>query len=69
MKAYQSEVQVETRDVSDDAAVVVVTTVVENESLTTARTTVITEIVDADGTVVGRDVAPLTMFEIGRAHV
>ena len=56
-------VHVTTPTVDDDGAVVAVATIVENESLvTTTTTTVTTEIVDDDGTVVARDVAPLTMF-------
>ena len=46
----------------DDSAVVAVATVVENESLVTTPTTVTTELVDAAGTVVARDVAPLTVY-------
>jgi beta-galactosidase len=55
-------VHVTTPNVDDEGGVVSVATLVENESLVTTTTTITTEIVDPVGTVVARDVAPLTMF-------
>ena len=55
-------VHVTTPDVDDDGAVIVVATVVENDSAVTSTTSVTTEIVDDTGTVVASDVAPLTVF-------
>jgi beta-galactosidase len=55
-------VHVTTPTVDDEGAVIAVATTVENESLVTTITTVTTELVDGNGTVVAHDVAPLTMF-------
>lgn len=55
-------VTITTPTVDDGGAVVSVVTTVENESLVTTQTMVTTEVLDADGTVVSRDIAPLTMY-------
>jgi hypothetical protein len=55
-------VTIATPSVDDAGAVVAVATTVENESLVTTTTTVTTELLDDTGSVVARDVAPLTMF-------
>ncbi|HEU5305949.1 MAG TPA: glycoside hydrolase family 2 TIM barrel-domain containing protein [Acidimicrobiia bacterium] len=55
-------VHVTTPTVDDQGAVVAVAATLENESLVTTTTTVTTELLDGDGTVVARDTAPLTMF-------
>lgn len=55
-------VTITTPTMDDGGAVVSVATTVENESLVTTETTVTTEVLDGDGTVVSRDVAPLTMY-------
>jgi beta-galactosidase len=55
-------VTITTPTVDDGGAVVAVATKVENESLVTTTTTVSTEVLEGTGTVVARDVAPLTMY-------
>jgi beta-galactosidase len=55
-------VVVTTPTVDDGGAVVAVATTVENESLLTIATTLTTELLDRAGSVVARDVAPLTMY-------
>jgi beta-galactosidase len=59
-------VTVTTPQVDGHGALVEVATVVESNALVTTTTTVTTEIVDDVGSVVARDVAPLTMFPGGR---
>ena len=53
---------VTTPDADDDGAVIAVATIVENDSSVTVTTSVTTEIIDDSGTVVARDVGPLTVF-------
>ncbi|KAA8746126.1 glycoside hydrolase family 2 TIM barrel-domain containing protein [Paenibacillus sp. UASWS1643] len=55
-------VKVSTPEIHDDRALVSVATVIENEGLGTLTAKVLTEIVDAHGTVVARDEAPITTF-------
>ncbi|OHV45714.1 DUF4982 domain-containing protein [Pseudofrankia sp. BMG5.36] len=55
-------VRVTTPVVDDDLAIVVVATEIQNESAVTRTVEVASEIVDADGEVVARDVAPVTVF-------
>lgn len=55
-------VKITTPDLDDRRAIVVVATTVENEGMNPATTRVITEIIDAGGTVIAVDNAPLTVF-------
>ncbi|MFK4342826.1 MULTISPECIES: glycoside hydrolase family 2 TIM barrel-domain containing protein [unclassified Paenibacillus] len=55
-------VKITTPEISDGRAVVKVATVIENEGLSTLTAQVLTEIIDADGTVVASDLAPVTTF-------
>lgn len=55
-------VKIETPAIQDDRAVVAVATVIENESLGTVTSYVLTELIDASGTVVACDQAPITTF-------
>ncbi|TCJ37713.1 glycoside hydrolase family 2 TIM barrel-domain containing protein [Parafrankia sp. BMG5.11] len=55
-------VRITTPAVDDDLAVVAVATEIQNESPVTRALEVLTEIVDADGTVVAGDTAPVTTF-------
>ncbi|ABW12601.1 glycoside hydrolase family 2 sugar binding [Parafrankia sp. EAN1pec] len=55
-------VKITTPAVDGDLAVVAVATELQNESPVTRSLEVLTEIVDADGTVVARDTAPVTAF-------
>ncbi|OHV29160.1 MULTISPECIES: glycoside hydrolase family 2 TIM barrel-domain containing protein [Pseudofrankia] len=55
-------VRVTTPVVDDEFAVVTVSTEVRNEAAVTRTVDVVTEIVDVDGAVVGKDVAPATLF-------
>ncbi|MFM9278810.1 glycoside hydrolase family 2 TIM barrel-domain containing protein [Paenibacillus jiagnxiensis] len=60
-------VKISTPDIQADRAVVHVATVIENEGLHTRTVNVRTEIVDADGNIVGSDSATLTTFAGERA--
>ena len=51
--------RVTTPDIDDERAVIVVESTVVNDSLETTTVDVVTELVDASGAVVGRDVAPV----------
>ncbi|OHV56169.1 DUF4982 domain-containing protein [Pseudofrankia sp. BMG5.36] len=55
-------VRVTTPAIDDELAIVAVATEVENESAVTRTVEVVTEIVDGDGEIVARDVAPVTVF-------
>ncbi|WP_283656049.1 MULTISPECIES: glycoside hydrolase family 2 TIM barrel-domain containing protein [unclassified Paenibacillus] len=55
-------VKIDTPDIHDDRAVVSVATVIENEGLHTVTTHILSEIVDANGTVVASDRSPITTF-------
>lgn len=55
-------VKITTPDIDDRHAVVAVATIVENEGMNSETTTVVTEIIDAEGNIVAIDNAPLTAF-------
>lgn len=55
-------VKITTPEITHERAVVAVATQVENESMNTETTTVVTEILDAQGNVVAADKAPLTVY-------
>ncbi|MFB3160188.1 glycoside hydrolase family 2 TIM barrel-domain containing protein [Neobacillus sp. 179-J 1A1 HS] len=55
-------VKITTPEISSDRAIVTVATVVENEGIHPQKTSVVTEIVDAEGNIVAVDTAPLTAF-------
>lgn len=55
-------VKIFTPEINKDRAVVTVGTVIENEGLHTRTVTVQTEIVDADGSVIEREISPITTF-------
>jgi len=55
-------VKITTPDISNKHAVVAVATVVVNESINPQETTIVTEIIDAEGNIVAADNAPLTSF-------
>lgn len=55
-------VKITTPDISNEHAVVMVATEIENESMNPKATEVFTEIIDTDGNIVASDSAPLTAF-------
>lgn len=55
-------IKINTLDIDKDSAVVSIATVIENEGLSTATAYVLSEIMDEHGTVVTRDMAPITVF-------
>jgi len=59
-------VKITTPDISNKRAIVNVETIVENEGVHPQTTTIITEILDAEGNVVATDIAPLTVFASGK---
>lgn len=54
--------KITTPDMDEKRAIVVVATTVENEGMNPVSTRIVTEIIDAEGTVVAVDNAPLTVF-------
>ncbi|MNO14202.1 Beta-galactosidase [compost metagenome] len=55
-------IKIDTPDIHDEVSVVSVATTLENEGLSTVTLNVKNEIIDADGTVVALDHAPITVF-------